>query len=79
MVSILGIPDIVGCCCGFFFAYELKMPGNKTTTLQDYMLRRIRIAMGRAKVLEPGDWPAELERLKEAAATGILTEEDYED
>lgn len=36
-----GVPDIVGCYKGRFFAIECKANGGKTTALQDRELRRI--------------------------------------
>jgi Holliday junction resolvase len=41
-----GIPDIVGCYRGYFFAIECKAGRGTTTALQDRELRRIREAGG---------------------------------
>lgn len=39
-----GIPDIVGCIEGKFIAIELKVKGNKTTPLQDFVLNKLKEA-----------------------------------
>lgn len=41
-----GIPDIVGCIEGRFFAIELKAARNKPSKIQDYTLKKIREAGG---------------------------------
>jgi len=41
-----GIPDIIGCHKGQFFALEVKRPGGKTSPLQDYMIQKIEKANG---------------------------------
>jgi hypothetical protein len=41
-----GVPDIVGCYRGYFFAIECKAGRGKTTALQDRELRNIRNAGG---------------------------------
>jgi Holliday junction resolvase len=41
-----GIPDIVGCYRGHFFAVECKAGNNKPTALQERELQRIRDAGG---------------------------------
>lgn len=43
-----GIPDIVGCVNGQFFAIECKAGNGKTTALQDKELNRIAAAGGHA-------------------------------
>jgi hypothetical protein len=45
-----GIPDIVGCLDGRFFAIEVKVPGNRPTRLQELTLSRIAAAGGLAGV-----------------------------
>lgn len=47
-----GIPDIVGCVNGRFFAIECKAKGNVPTALQQEELRRIREAGGVAMVVD---------------------------
>lgn len=46
-----GVPDIVGCCDGKFFAIECKAGKGKTTALQDNELRKIKEAGGIALVI----------------------------
>jgi len=46
-----GIPDIVGCYLGRFFAIECKAGKGKTTALQDKNIAQIREADGRVMVV----------------------------
>lgn len=46
-----GVPDIVGCYKGVFFAFECKAGGNKPTPLQELNLSKIRNAGGAALVV----------------------------
>ena len=46
-----GVPDVVGCYRGVFFAIECKAGANKTTALQDRELEKIRKAGGVAIVI----------------------------
>jgi len=46
-----GVPDIVGCYKGQFYALEVKRPGEKTTKLQDYQMEQIEKAQGKTKVV----------------------------
>ena len=51
-----GVPDILGCVKGRFFALELKRKKNgsyKATPLQRYHLKKIREAYGEAFILTP--------------------------
>lgn len=41
-----GVPDIVGCYRGVFFAIECKAGANKPTALQEAEMRKIREASG---------------------------------
>lgn len=41
-----GVPDIVGCYRGVFFAVECKAGSNKPTALQEAEMRKIREANG---------------------------------
>ena len=41
-----GVPDVVGCYRGVFFAIECKAGTNKPTTLQEAEMRKIREANG---------------------------------
>lgn len=46
-----GVPDIVGCYRGYFFAVECKAGRGKTTALQELEIARIREAGGVAWVV----------------------------
>jgi Holliday junction resolvase len=46
-----GVPDIIGCCHGVFFAIECKAGKGQTTALQERELRRIADAGGTALVI----------------------------
>jgi len=46
-----GVPDIVGCYWGRFFAIECKAGKGKTTALQDKNIAQIREADGRVMVV----------------------------
>jgi Holliday junction resolvase len=46
-----GVPDIVGCFRGKFFAVECKAGSGKTTALQEKNIERIRACGGRAIVV----------------------------
>lgn len=50
-----GIPDIVGCYCGRFFAIECKAGKGKTTALQEKNIDRIRKSEGRVMVVNEGN------------------------
>lgn len=46
-----GVPDIVGCLNGNFFAIECKAGSNQPTALQELELEKIRKSEGRAIVI----------------------------
>jgi Holliday junction resolvase len=46
-----GVPDIVGCYRGKFFAIECKAKSGTTTALQDRELAKIHLAGGRPLVI----------------------------
>ena len=46
-----GVPDIVGCYRGVFFAIECKAGTNKPTALQEAEMRKIREANGTTLVV----------------------------
>lgn len=50
-----GVPDIIGCYQGCFFAIECKAGSNKTTELQERELEKIRRAGGVAIVINEGN------------------------
>lgn len=47
-----GVPDIIGCYKGSFFAFEVKRPGGKTTELQQFHIERIQNAGGAAYMVD---------------------------
>lgn len=56
-----GVPDLLCCINGKFFAIEVKGDGGKASKLQEYEIERIKNAKGLAGVYYPKDFP----RLKE--------------
>ena len=73
-VSVAGIPDIIGCLNGLFFALELKVPPNKATTLQLHVIRKIRDSGGYVEVVTPANLHtvlAELQRLAGSADSPV--------
>lgn len=53
LLAVMGIPDIIGCFDGRFFAFELKVGKNKLTKLQLYVLKCIEKAGGLALEVTP--------------------------
>jgi len=66
-VATRGIPDIIICCQGLFFAWELKVGSNRATELQEFNLRQITKAGGYARVVTPENWDEAFEELASAA------------
>lgn len=56
LVSLRGIPDIIGVINGRFVALELKVNYNKPTKLQMFVLDKIKRAGGYAEVVYPETW-----------------------
>ncbi|MHB1455106.1 MAG: VRR-NUC domain-containing protein [Saccharofermentanales bacterium] len=48
MYGTAGIPDIIACINGLFFAFEVKTPAGKLTKLQETTIQRINDAKGKA-------------------------------
>lgn len=48
-----GIPDIICCSRGYFYAFEVKRPGKEknVTAFQELKLNRVRRARGKAAVI----------------------------
>ena len=46
MYGTAGIPDIIACMNGRFYAFEVKQPGGRLTRLQEVTLEKIRAAGG---------------------------------
>ena len=55
MYGTAGIPDIIACINGEFYAFEVKTPVGKTTALQDATIRKIRKCGGQAFVVRSVD------------------------
>lgn len=51
-----GVPDIVGCYKGRFFAVECKAGGNKPTPLQEKEIHAIQTALGAAFVINENNF-----------------------
>ena len=48
MYGTAGIPDIIACINGRFYAFEVKTESGKLTKLQEIMIQRIQKANGQA-------------------------------
>lgn len=48
MYGTAGIPDIIACIGGRFYAFEVKTPSGKLTKLQEKTIQRIKDAKGKA-------------------------------
>ena len=55
MYGTAGIPDIIACIGGRFFAFEAKIQDGKVTKLQEATIRKIRAAGGVAVVVRSAD------------------------
>lgn len=55
MYGTAGIPDIIACIDGRFYAFEVKTPDGKTTKLQDATIRKILACGGAAFVVRSVD------------------------
>jgi hypothetical protein len=67
MYGTAGIPDIIACIGGRFFAFEVKQPSGKLTKLQEITLANIRAAGGiAAKVTSAAEVRDIIRQSKEA-------------
>lgn len=55
MYGTAGIPDIIACIDGGFYAFEVKTDTGKTTALQDATIRKIVSAGGTSMVVRSAD------------------------
>lgn len=62
--SIRGIPDLIICCKGKFYAWELKVD-HKPTKLQQHTLKQIHEAGGAAFVVTPRNLEAHVDMMCE--------------
>ena len=51
MYGSAGIPDVICCVDGRFFAFEVKTPEGRLTKLQEHTIHRIKVAGGHAHVV----------------------------
>lgn len=62
--AVRGVPDIIGCRNGYFFALELKKDASaKIDKLQEYTIRSILKHDGFARVTYPERWEDDLRAL----------------
>lgn len=62
--TINGTPDILGVVNGCFVALELKAPGGKPSTLQEFELMMIQRAGGYAKLVDKENMLEVIEAIK---------------
>ena len=55
MYGTAGIPDIIACIDGIFYAFEVKTPVGKATALQEATIRKILACGGTAVVVHSVD------------------------
>ena len=51
MYGTAGIPDVIACIGGRFFAFEVKTTTGKTTALQEATMKKIRKCGGQARIV----------------------------
>ncbi len=55
MYGTAGIPDIIACVEGRFYAFEVKQPGGRLSRLQEVTLKKIEAAGGVAVMVTSVD------------------------
>jgi len=55
LYSTAGVPDVICCLDGRFFAFEVKTPEGRLTKLQEHTIQRIEDAGGHAFVVRSVD------------------------
>ncbi|MEA5048176.1 MAG: VRR-NUC domain-containing protein [Eubacteriales bacterium] len=55
MYGTAGVPDVICCLDGRFFAFEVKTPEGRLTKLQENTIQRIKDAGGHAFVVRSAD------------------------
>lgn len=66
LLSLVGIPDIIGCVSGHFVAIELKRnEKEKLTKIQEYVLFKIEEAGGSVYRAHPGNYAAIIEDIEQ--------------
>jgi hypothetical protein len=61
--SIVGIPDLIICRNGYFFAWELKVGDNKLTPIQEHTIDKIAEAGGGAWEVRPENLETSINRM----------------
>lgn len=64
-----GVPDIIACVNGYFFAVETKANGNKPTALQIREIEHIRRCNGVAVVVDETNWDMVRELVRKLKGT----------
>ena len=54
--ALRGIPDVIGCWQGYFFALELKTEDEEPDPLQRRVMHLIRKAGGKAEIAKPSNY-----------------------
>lgn len=68
MIAVRGIPDLLLCVNGEFWALELKKDlKSKCSPLQKHILESIKTAGGRTSVESPETWPTTFKLIQRAA------------
>ena len=67
-----GVPDIIGCIRGKFFALEIKAEKGRPSELQLYEIRKIKESGGYARVLYPKEFESFKKEFEE-----WMTSKDY--
>lgn len=67
--NTIGLPDIIGCVAGVFFAIELKTR-SKLSAIQAYTLRKIDASGGQSFVCTPENFVEILAFIKKTALLG---------
>jgi hypothetical protein len=74
-----GVPDIVACVNGLFFAIECKAGGNKPTALQIREIEAIRRSNGVAVVVDETNWDMVRDMVRRLKLTIISSAPDARD
>lgn len=73
MYGTAGIPDIIACINGKFYAFEVKTAIGKTTALQDATIRKIKNSGGYAGIVRSAE---DVKRVLQD--TNVISEDAYE-
>ena len=70
-----GVPDVIACVNGHFFAIECKANGGKPTALQIREIERIHACGGAAIVVDETNWHRVIDVIRELKDTVIIDKE----